>query len=94
MVESAAGTCLPDLVTIRCSTIRGSLEVNGGAQFKLRVINKLSLEGVTSMDAMPNNISMVFARAAVMELVVLGLLVISNLAFGSKVLGLKSFDGQ
>ncbi|KAG6780192.1 hypothetical protein POTOM_013046 [Populus tomentosa] len=62
IVESAAGTRLPDPVTIHCSTIRGSLvfkrgwydiardvglesgdtvnfyqEVNGGAQFKLRV---------------------------------------------------------
>jgi hypothetical protein len=64
IVESAAGTRLPEPVTIHCSTIRGSLvfktgwfgiahdfalksgdtvtfyqEVNGGAQFKLRVRN-------------------------------------------------------
>jgi len=64
IVESAAGTSLPDPVTIHCSTIRGSLvfkrgwydiaryvglksgdtvtfyqEVNGGAQFKLKVKN-------------------------------------------------------
>ena len=64
IVESAAGTRLPEPVTIHCSTIRGSLvfktgwfgiahdfalksgdtvtfyqEVNGGAQFKLKVRN-------------------------------------------------------
>ena len=64
IVESAAGTRLPDPVTFHCSAIRGSLvfktgwydiardiglksgdtvtfyqEVNGGAQFKLKVRN-------------------------------------------------------
>ncbi|KAJ6941986.1 hypothetical protein NC652_007924 [Populus alba x Populus x berolinensis] len=64
IVESAAGTRLPEPVTIHCSTTRGSLvfkrgwydiarevglksgdtvtfyqEVNGGAQFKLKVRN-------------------------------------------------------